>query len=55
LAEILGYKVTVPLDEIMGVDANKIKACIDGWRSLNVSIGNTGQILEQMKHLLEGE
>jgi len=49
LADELGYKVTVALDAIRGIDSNKTKACIDGWRSLKVSLQNTEQILEKLR------
>jgi nicotinamidase/pyrazinamidase len=50
LADKLGYRVTVALDAIMGIDSNKTKACIDAWRSLKVSLQHTEQILEKLKH-----
>ena len=49
IADKLGYKTTVALDAIMGIDSNKTKACIDEWRSLKVSLQNTGQILARLK------
>ncbi len=49
IADKLGYNVTVALDAIRGIDSNKTKECIKGWRSLKVSLQNTGEILERLK------
>ncbi len=49
IADKLGYKATVALDAIMGIDPDKIKACIDEWRRLKVSLRKTEQILAKLK------
>ncbi len=52
LADRLGYKVTVALDAITGIDPNKTKACIDAWRSIKVSLLNTEHILAKINRVV---
>jgi len=49
IAGKLGYRATVALDAIMGIDSNKTKACIDEWRRLKVSLEKTEHILAKLK------
>ncbi|MGD0805715.1 MAG: isochorismatase family protein [Candidatus Bathyarchaeia archaeon] len=49
LADKLGFKVTVALDAIRGIDSRRTKECIEEWRSLKVNLQDTAHILEKLQ------
>lgn len=49
IADKLGYRVTVAVDAVMGIDSSKTKRCLDEWRSHKVGLQKTEQILGKLK------
>jgi nicotinamidase/pyrazinamidase len=49
MADKLGYKTTVILDAIRGIDPIKTKECLNEWRNLKVGLEKTEQIIDRLR------